>query len=732
MEASQIWDMKVSLSIPSEIDEERVREALSILLDPKGAHEIRGLARTDTDQAYVRSRLVRADNLDAAVKAVAELGDSNGIYYTLNPVRANLGDKAARVSDVLSRRWFLIDIDRVKVKGQPDLMATDAEKSEVFALANKLMDWLLTEGWPFPVFIDSGNGAHLLFRLDLPANDLTRLLLSRALKALAERWNNDKATIDVKVIDASRISKLPGTWVRKGPDTKERPWRLASLLWSDPDGHQCVTVDQLEQIVNRGTVQPNEEPVLDPWQMIYQAPPDRVTSYVQNGLDREVAKVVLSNPGSRNSTLNEAAFAIGQLVGGKFVSRPEAEKRLTDAAKRTGLGDFEIERTIRSGLNAGEKQPRVLPAGVMGAQKNGSSTQAPIPPGTRLIIWAKDVKVKKIEWLWPGRIPLGKMTTFAGQTGMGKTFTMVDIAARVTNGDEIPFYGGECFNVGKVLFISAEDDADDTIIPRFMELGGNVDRLAFLSPKAEESFSLAALDLLNQCLDQMGKDVVLICIDPPTSYLGAVDDHKNAQLRGLLGPLKRFCSSRNVGLIFGTHVNKAMGQNVEAMARVIGSVAWVAGVRAAHMFCTDPDDKDQSLFIPLKVNIAKKPKGLVYKIKGVAGDDNRGTLEWLGEDDRSADEAMGKVKRKSRGVCAVEWLTERFQEKREWESEDITRAGREAGVSRNALWSPEVNALPFRRKKRVSADGVPCWMWIADDGWPQNNGIVGTIGTVDT
>ncbi len=96
---------------------------------------------------------------------------------------------------------------------------------------------------------------------------------------------------------------------------------------------------------------------------------------------------------------------------------------------------------------------------------------------------------------------------------------------------------------------------------------------------------------------------------------------------------------------------------------------------------------------------------------------------------------MGNVKRKSRGVCAVEWLTIQFQKQTAWESDELHKAAREAGVSRSSLWSDEVNALPIQKRRRVNADGQPCWFWIAEGNWPpvvkkdETNKIVETVDT---
>jgi hypothetical protein len=416
--------------------------------------------------------------------------------------------------------------------------------------------------------------------------------------------------------------------------------------------------------------------------------------------------LAMSVHGDRNNALNRAAFVLGTLSDWPEFDAAWARQALYTTARQIGLEESEIQQTIASGWEAGKAEPRSKPSQ---PGRNGR-----IPSGN-LIIWAKDVKPRKVEWLWKRRIPRGKMTTFAGQTGVGKTFTICDIAARVSNGGEAPCGNGERFEQGKVLLISSEDEIDDTLVPRLMMLGADLSQIAFLSPESEEHFSLAALDLLNNIIDSMAGNVRLVAIDPPTSYLGNVDDHKNAELRGLLGPLKRWCSQQRSALIFNTHVNKAAG-NVEAASRVIGSVAWVAAVRAAHMFCEDFEQQGRCLFVPLKSNVGQKPSAIAYRIKPVV--DDLATLEWLEEVDVTADEAINAIKRKNRGVCAVEWLTAKFRECREWKSDVLKQDAEEAGISKNALWSPEVQALPIAKPKRFDIAGVPYYVWCAKEGWP--------------
>src|ERR1700720_1652661 len=110
-------------------------------------------------------------------KAACNLsGTAPGVYITLNPVRPELLARAAnRVirdaknatsdADVLLRRWLALDFDPVRPSG---ISSTDAEHEAALNRARQCQDCLRAEGWPEPVVADSGNGGHLLYRIDLP------------------------------------------------------------------------------------------------------------------------------------------------------------------------------------------------------------------------------------------------------------------------------------------------------------------------------------------------------------------------------------------------------------------------------------------------------------------------------------------------------------------------------------------------------------------------------------
>jgi hypothetical protein len=350
------------------------------------------------------------------------------------------------------------------------------------------------------------------------------------------------------------------------------------------------------------------------------------------------------------------------------------------------------------------------------AERNGHAPStngvAHAAPTGRLIILASEVVPRRVEWLWPDRIPIGKLTTFAGWGGLGKSFVTMDLAARISRGGEIPGMAGECFERSRVLILNTEDDPDDTSVPRLIEVGADLAQIGFARSEVLGQFTLADLRTLDLMLGQLGEARLLI-IDPATAHLGTANDHKNAELRGLLMPLSLWAMERRIAVVLVTHVNKPQAGKVDAMARVVGSVAWVNAVRAAVMFSKDPDDRTRRLFIPFKSNNAPERKGLAYRITPT---DSLARVEWLGEVDTSADEAM-ELGRKPRKIEAAKWLTDRFREKLRWHSDDLFVAAKEAGISRSAIFEAKKLLDLHACKQEMTLEGEKTWVWWVDANW---------------
>lgn len=238
------------------------------------------------------------------------------------------------------------------------------------------------------------------------------------------------------------------------------------------------------------------------------------------------------------------------------------------------------------------------------------------------LICMSDIEMKPIEWLWHDRIACGKLTVIAGDPGLGKSQLTASIAATVTTGgkwldSDIPA------SKGNVIFLSAEDDAADTIKPRFMAAGADITlchvldavRIRDGEKTCKRSFDLSQdIERLGQTIHSLG-NVRLVVIDPISAYLGNTDSHNNADMRGLLAPLADMAAEHGVAIILLTHLNKSTHQN--AIGRVIGSIGLVAAARAAYLVIKDAETPENRYFIPIKNNIGNDHDGFTFHIDGV-------------------------------------------------------------------------------------------------------------------
>jgi putative DNA primase/helicase len=229
------------------------------------------------------------------------------------------------------------------------------------------------------------------------------------------------------------------------------------------------------------------------------------------------------------------------------------------------------------------------------------------------LVRASDVVAQPVRWVWPGRIARGKVTMLAGDPGVGKSQLALAIAAIVTIGGEWPVDGARA-DRGSVIIFSAEDAADDTIRPRLEAVGADLERCHILR-ESGGGFSLADdLSRLETAITAI-EDVALVIIDPITAYLGSINSHNNAQVRGLLGPLGELATRCGAAVLAVSHLSKS-GEG-EAISRVSGSIGFVAAARAAYLVSRDPNDDERRLLLPLKNNLGDDRTGYAYCVEPV-------------------------------------------------------------------------------------------------------------------
>ncbi|MFH0882499.1 MAG: hypothetical protein V2A56_05910 [bacterium] len=196
-------------------------------------------------------------NLEELSAAAADLTlRSKGVYFLPNPLHIEARDgrhkygisepafKTTNDSEIDRREWLLIDADPIRPSG---VSSTDAELEAAMAKVRCIREDLRQLEWPEPVIATSGNGGHLMYRVDLPADDGG--LVQRVLQALALRYDDEVVQVDTSVYNPARIWKLYGTIARKGANTTERPHRQARTLWDEsPESIQVVPQKKLEAL----------------------------------------------------------------------------------------------------------------------------------------------------------------------------------------------------------------------------------------------------------------------------------------------------------------------------------------------------------------------------------------------------------------------------------------------------------------------------------------------------
>jgi hypothetical protein len=155
------------------------------------------------------------------------------IYIVMNPIDpAFAGDEhnglAVKDADIKCRRLLLVDIDRA-VTNQP---ATDEELNDIVCFGcNNIEKLYFVDNDLEPMSVCSGNGMHIYFSLDdMPNDEDAKSDCRNFLLRLARQHDTADIKIDTSVYNASRITKVLGTVARKGLETEDREYRMASII----------------------------------------------------------------------------------------------------------------------------------------------------------------------------------------------------------------------------------------------------------------------------------------------------------------------------------------------------------------------------------------------------------------------------------------------------------------------------------------------------------------------
>ncbi len=207
------------------------------------------------------------------------------------------------------------------------------------------------------------------------------------------------------------------------------------------------------------------------------------------------------------------------------------------------------------------------------------------------------VKEKPVDWYWDGFIPAGVVTTVYGDSDVGKSTMLLDIAARTTRGDPLP----ACKNGknGSVIILTKEDALAGILKPRLRAAKADMDKVYTITHEGtgDDDLPPEVIDRLDMGLDEVEriiadiKDVRLIVIDVWASFVGDVKTYDDSSVRTLLEPLANLAARYEIAIVGISHLNKKSDQSVKQ--RAIGGVGFINVPRASFLIARDPDNPEE-------------------------------------------------------------------------------------------------------------------------------------------
>ena len=285
------------------------------------------------------------------------------------------------------------------------------------------------------------------------------------------------------------------------------------------------------------------------------------------------------------------------------------------------------------------------------------------------IIRMSDVELTPVEWLWKPYLPFGKLSVLQGNPGEGKTYFAMHLAAACTNGKLLPnMERMEPFNV---IYQTAEDGLGDTVKPRLIEAGADLDRVLVIDD------SDVQLTLSDERIEKaiVENNARLVIIDPIQAYLGSdVDMNRANEVRPIFMRLGQVAQRTGCAILLIGHLNKAAG--MQSLQRGLGSIDIAAAVRSVMFIGKLKHDPTMRILTHEKSSLAPPGVSLAFSL----GDE--GGFRWFGEYDITADEMLSGIEpqRETKTQQAKDLICTLLAGGKQVLSEDIDKAALERGI----------------------------------------------------
>lgn len=325
---------------------------------------------------------------------------------------------------------------------------------------------------------------------------------------------------------------------------------------------------------------------------------------------------------------------------------------------------------------------------------------------------AEDVESRPVKWLWPGYVPLGKITVIAGAPGLGKSLLTLMLASMVTRAG------------ADVLLLSGEDDPADTIKPRLEAAQANEARVFLVDARECTDNGLIVPSVVQLPGDAYSigayvktLDAKLVIVDPVAAFLdGDHSAYREQEVRGALAPLKQVAEDYRCAVVLVMHLNK--GEGADPLRRIANSGAFTALARSVLVFGADPEDPEgdrgsRRILTVAKGNLRGAGRGsLQFEIRNdpPGGIDLESGIEYprlvmLGESNVSAEDLLGNADERGAKGEAMTFLRDLLKDG-PMSASSVKDAADAEGVSERTLKRAK-SALGVRSVK----DGLGAWQW---------------------
>ena len=285
------------------------------------------------------------------------------------------------------------------------------------------------------------------------------------------------------------------------------------------------------------------------------------------------------------------------------------------------------------------------------------------------IIRMSDVELTPVDWLWKPYLPFGKLSVLQGNPGEGKTYFAMHLAAACTNGKLMP--NMERLEPFNVIYQTAEDGLGDTVKPRLIEAGADLDRVLVIDD-SEVQLTLSDERIEKAIIENNAR---LVIIDPIQAYLGAdVDMNRANEVRPIFMRLGQVAQRTGCAILLIGHLNKAAG--MQSLQRGLGSIDIAAAVRSVMFIGKLKHDPTMRILTHEKSSLAPPGASLAFSL----GDE--GGFRWVGEYDITADEMLSGIEpqRETKTQQAKDLICTLLAGGKQVLSEDIDKAALERGI----------------------------------------------------